>query len=410
MPRVAAELSAIVVGRLKTPGFHAVGGVAGLLLKVSNPNARSWVLRVTIGGKRREIGLGSFNDVSLAEARTRARKLRSDIADGVDPLAERRKASADLAAASMSVLTFDEAARRLIAAKAPEWKNPKHAAQWAATLETYASPTIGKLPVNEVELRHVVDVLSPIWETTTETARRLRGRIESVLAWATVSGYRTGDNPARWKGNLDHVLAKPNRIRKVKHHAALPVDDLHGFMADLRQREGMGARALEFAILTAARSGEVRGATWSEIDLDGAVWTIPANRMKGGREHRVPLSAPAAALLRAMPRDTGETVFFAPRGGEMSDMSLSAVMRRMEVDAVPHGFRSTFRDWSAERTAYPRDVCEMALAHTIGDKVEAAYRRGDLFAKRTNLMADWAKFIDTAPATGNVTPMRKEAI
>lgn len=409
MPRKAKALSALAVGRIKRPGAHAVGGAAGLLLQVTGNGARSWILRVTIGDKRREIGLGSFDDVSLADARDKARVMRGKVADGIDPVAERRKARAELAAASAAVLTFDEATRRLIAAKAPEWKNAKHRDQWAATLKTYASPIMGKMPVDSIELRHVVDVLAPIWEVKTETASRLRGRIESVLAWATVTGYRAGDNPARWKGNLDHVLAKPNKIRKVKHHAALPVDDLHEFMAKLRKRDGIAARALEFAILTASRSGEVRGATWSEIDLDGAVWTVPADRMKARREHRVPLTPAAVALLQAMPRDTGEIVFFAPRGGELSDMALCAVMRRMEVDAVPHGFRSTFRDWAAERTSYPRDVAEMALAHTIGDKVEAAYRRGDLFAKRTRMMADWSKFIDTRPPTGNVAPIRKKA-
>lgn len=409
MPRKAKELSALAVGRIKQPGMHAVGGVAGLMLQVTDAGARSWILRVTIGDKRREMGLGSFDDVSLADARHKARTMRGKIADGIDPVEERRKARAELAGASSAVLTFNEATRRLIAAKAPGWKNGKHRDQWAATLKTYASPTMGKMPVGSVELRHVVDVLTPIWEVKTETASRLRGRIESVLAWATVTGHRTGDNPARWKGNLDHVLAKPNKLKSVRHHAALPVDAMHGFMLDLRKREGIAARALEFVILTAARSGEVRGAKWSEIDLDAAVWTVPAERMKAGKEHRVPLTPAAVALLKAMPRDTGEIVFFAPRGGELSDMALSGVMRRMEVAAVPHGFRSTFRDWAAERSSYPRDVCEMALAHTIGDKVEAAYRRGDLFAKRTKMMADWSRFIETKPATGNVTPMRKTA-
>lgn len=409
MPRKAKELSALAVARIKQPGMHGVGGVAGLTLQVTDAGARSWILRVTVGDKRREIGLGSFDDVGLAGARDKARVMRGKVADGIDPVEERRKARAELAVASSAVLTFDEATRRLITAKAPEWKNAKHRDQWAATLATYAGPIIGRMPVDKVELRHVIDVLTPIWEVKTETATRVRGRIESVLAWATVTGHRTGDNPARWKGNLDHVLAKPSKVRKVTHHAALPVDDLHAFVVELRTRDGIAARALEFVVLTAARSGEVRGATWSEFDLDGAVWTVPAERMKAGREHRVPLCKAAVLLLRAMPRDTGQTVFFAPSGGELSDMALSAVMRRMRVAAVPHGFRSTFRDWASERTAYPRDVCEMALAHAIGDKVEAAYRRGDLFAKRTKMMADWAKFIEAKPPTGNVTPIRKEA-
>jgi len=232
--------------------------------------------------------------------------------------------------------------------------------------------------------------------------------MESVIAWATASGYRRGDNPARWRGNLDAVLPKPGKVAKVTHHKALPIDAVHGFVTDLRTREGIAARALEFVILTATRSGEVRGATWDEIDLDGATWTVPAERMKAGKEHRVPLSARAVALLESLPRMAGsEYVFAAPRGGMLSDMTISAVMRRMEVDAVPHGFRSTFRDWCSERTAYPRDVAEMALAHAITNKVEAAYRRGDLFAKRANMMSDWAKFIDMAPASADVVQLRR---
>ena len=257
-------------------------------------------------------------------------------------------------------------------------------------------------------LSHVVKILEPIWNTKTETATRLRGRIESVLDWATVRGFRHGENPARWKGHLDKILPKPSKVTKVEHHVALPVDDIGAFMAELRKREGVAARALEFAILTAARSGEVRGATWSEIDLDSGVWIIPGERMKAGREHRVPLSEGAIKLLQALPR-FGHTdlVFVAPRGGMLSDMTMTAVMRRMEVDAVPHGFRSTFRDWAAERTAYPRDVAEMALAHTIGDKVEAAYRRGDLFEKRCRMMADWAAFCNTK-VTGDVVPINRK--
>jgi integrase len=402
MPKKAKELTAYQVGRLE-PGMHAAGGATGLYLRVSDTGARNWILRATVGNRRRDMGLGGWPDVPLAEARERARAARRKIERGHDPIEERKTARRALVA----VPTFKWCAEQTIAAKRPEWKNAKHADQWASTLETYAFPTVGKLPVDMVQLSHVVGVLSPLWEAKTETASRLRMRMEAVLAWATASGYRTGDNPARWRGNLDAVMAKPGKLAKVRHHAAVPVDEIHGFVAALRKREGMAARALEFAILTAARSGEVRGATWGEIDTDGAVWTIPAERMKAGKEHRVPLSAPALALLKALPRMAGDDhVFPAPRGGAMSDMSLSAVMRRMEVDAVPHGFRSTFRDWASERTAYPRDVAEMALAHTIGDKVEAAYRRGDLLAKRTNMMADWARFIDTAPASADVVQLR----
>ena len=406
MPKKAKELKPVEVSRLiGRDGFHAVGGVSGLHLQ-NRGDSSAWVLRVTIGNRRRDVGLGGYPDVPLAQARDKARGIRAKIEQGIDPIAERKASRTAL----IGALTFDEAAKRLIEAKSPEWSNAKHATQWQATLDTYASPIIGKMPVDKIELRHVVEVLTPIWHTKTETASRVRSRMEAVLSWATATGARSGDNPARWRGNLDAgILAKPNKIRKVKHHTALPIDDLPGFVADLRQREGVAARALEFAILTAARSGEVRGATWDEIDLDAKVWIIPAERMKAGKEHSVPLVPRAVALLKALPRYAGtDLVFASPTGKVLSDMTLSAVMRRMEVDAVPHGFRSTFRDWASERTNYPRDVAEMALAHTIGDKVEAAYRRGDLMTKRTKMMAEWAKFIEAKPVSGNVVPITKK--
>ena len=406
MPKKVPELKPIQVQRLAArDGFHAVGGVAGLHLQVRGASS-AWVLRATVGPRRRDIGLGGYPDVTLSEARDRARAARAQILKGIDPVEARRAGRIAL----IAVPTFDWCAAQTIAAKRPEWKNAKHADQWANTLETYASPTFGKLPVDAVQLSHIVGVLTPLWTTKTETATRLRARIEAVLAWATVSGHRTGDNPARWKGNLDALLAKPRKVTKVQHHRALPVDELHGFVVDLRQRDGISARALEFLILTATRSGEVRGATWAEIDLGARVWTVPADRMKAGREHRVPLSDAAVALLGALPRMAGtDLVFPSPTGRMLSDMSVSAVMRRMEVDAVPHGFRSTFRDWASERTNYPRDVAEMALAHAIGNKVEAAYRRGDLFAKRVHMMDAWSHFIDTTPATATVTPIRQLA-
>lgn len=406
MPRKAKEASALQVRRWsKEEGLHAVGGVAGLHLQVRG-EAVSWILRATVGDRRRDIGLGGYPDVELAGARDRARDVRAKIANGIDPIEDKRA----LRAALSPVLSFNEAARRLIASKAAEWKNPKHRDQWKSTLDTYASPKIGRMPVDRIELHHVVDVLSPIWTTKTETATRLRGRIESVLDWATVSGFRAGDNPARWRGNLSHVLPKPGKVRKVQHHAALAIDAMPDFMKGLRSRPGTAARALEFSILTATRSQETRGATWSEFDLEAALWTIPAERMKAGKEHKVPLSAQAVSLLESLPRFAGvKFAFPSPSGRMLSDMALSAVTRRMGVEAVPHGFRSTFRDWAAERTNYPRDVAEMALAHTIGDKVEAAYRRGELLAKRTRMMADWAKFIEAKPQAGNVTPIRRKA-
>jgi integrase len=393
MARRAAELGALAVQRLNEPGLHFVGGVAGLALQVKATASRSWILRATVGGKRRDIGLGGFPDVTLAQAREKARALREQVRQGVDPVAERRAAIGRLKAEQAAAMTFEKAARTYVEAHEASWRNPKHAQQWRSTLEQYAYPVMGSALLRDIELRHVMAVLSPIWQEKTETASRLRGRIERVLDWATVCGHREGLNPARWKGHLDKLLARPAKIAKIEHHAALPVAEVRDFMARLRKAEGVGARALEFTILTAARSGEVRGATWSEIDLDESVWTVPAERMKAGREHRVPLTPAAVSLLKVLPRMAGtDYVFVAARGGRLSDMTLTAVLRRMGVDAVPHGFRSTFRDWAAECTNHAREVAEMALAHTIESKVEAAYRRGDLFTKRRRLMEDWADF------------------
>lgn len=406
MPKKAAELGPLQVSRLKSPGLHAVGGVAGLRLQVTPSGSRSWILRTTAGGKRIEKGLGGYPDVTLARAREKAREARDMIERGVNPIEAAKLAKSALAAAVASAWTFDQCAADYIEAKSEGWTNPKHTAQWKATLETYASPVMGRLLVRDIELPHVLRVLEPIWTTKTETATRVRGRIEAVLNWATTKGYRSGLNPARWRGHLENLLAKPGAVAKVEHHAALPAGAMGAFMVRLRAAEGMGARALEFAILTAARSGEVRGATWDEIDLDGAVWTVPAERMKAGEEHSVPLSRQAVALLRSLPRIRGAAlVFQAPKGGELSDMTLSAVLRRMEVPAVPHGFRSTFRDWCSEHTNYPRDAAEMALAHAIPNKVEAAYRRGDLFNKRIKMMQDWANFCGRVQTDATVTPI-----
>jgi integrase len=408
MPKKAAELGPLAVSRLKTPGLHPVGGVSGLRLQVSATGARSWILRTMIAGRRCDKGLGGFPDVSLAVARESAKRVRNLIAEGVDPIEQNRVTRSALAASVAAAWTFDQCAEKYIEAKTPEWSNAKHAAQWTSSLETYASPFIGNLLVRDVGLPHVLDVLRPIWETKTETATRVRSRLEAVLDWAATSGYRDGVNPARWKGHLENILAAPRKVTKVEHHAALPVADLGAFMAKLRAAEGKGARALEFAILTAARSGEVRGATWEEIDLDAATWIVPAERMKASKEHRVPLSDAAVDLLKSTAKESRKgLVFVAPRGGALSDMTLSAVLRRMKVAAVPHGFRSTFRDWASELTAYPSEMAEMALAHTIDSKVEAAYRRGDLFEKRRAMMADWATFCALVKKAVTVTtPIR----
>ena len=402
-------MSAIEVRRLEKPGLYAVGGVPGLALQVLETGGRTWTLRAMIGGRRRDMGLGGFPGVTLAKAREQAAEAREKIRKGIDPIEEQQAARRALHAAVAAALTFDQAAEKYIEAHEAGWRNEKHGKQWRSTLAQFASPVIGHLHVRDIELPHILTILEPIWSTKTETASRLRGRMESVLDWSTVRGYRHGLNPARWKGHLDALLAAPTKVAKVEHHEAMPVDKVAAFMATLRQAEGMGARALEFAILTAARSGEVRGLTAGEIDRKAKVWTVPAGRMKGEREHRVPLSEAALDVLKrvdAMDKPTSDFVFPAPKGGALSDMTLSAVMRRMKLSAVPHGFRSTFRDWAAERTNYPHEVAEMALAHAVGDKVEAAYRRGDLFEKRRNIMNDWAAFLaKPAPVEGKVVPI-----
>ena len=393
MPKKAKELSALAVGRLKEPGRYAVGGVDGLHLRIIG-NSKAWVLRVKVGDRRCDIGLGPYPEVSLGDAREAARVHRRKVREGVDPLQERQDARTALRIERAKSKTFKDCAEAYIEAHKAGWKNAKHAKQWGATLDTYAYPKFGSLPVASIDTALVQDVLRPIWATKTETASRLRGRIESVLDWAKVNGYRDGENPARWRGHLDKLLPARNKVQKVEHHAALPYVEVGAFVADLRKRDGTSARALEFAIQCAARSGEVRGAKWGEVDLAGKVWTIPGERMKAGKEHRVPLSDAAVALLEATPRVKGsDYIFPAPRGGALSDMALTAVLKRMErADLTVHGFRSTFRDWAGETTAYPREVIEHALAHQLKDKAEAAYQRGDLLAKRARLMADWAMY------------------
>lgn len=397
MARKAKELSALEVGRLTSPGHHAVGGVAGLYLYVVDSGARSWVLRTTVGSKRRHMGLGGFPEVPLAKAKEKARAAKEQITQGIDPIAQRIAIASSLKAQQATEITFEKAAQTYIEAHGESWKSPKHRAQWSATLMTYAYPHFGNLLVKDIVQEHVLKALEPIWKTKTETATRLRGRIESILDWATVRKYRTGDNPARWKGHLDKLLPAPGKIQKVEHHKALPASQMPAFIKDLRTREGLAARALEFAILCASRSGEVRGAQWAEIDMGQAIWVIPAERMKAGKEHRVPLSVQALQLLKSIPKsEAGDWVFTSATGKPLSDMALTTVLRRMKVDAVPHGFRSTFRDWAGEMTNHPRDVAEQALAHTLENKVEAAYRRGDALEKRRFMMQEWADYCDAS--------------
>ena len=380
----------------KTPNTYLADG-GSLYLQISAVGTKSWVFRFTspASGKRREMGLGPLITLSLAEARDRALNCRKLLLDGVDPIDQRVVQRQQAQPVITKLPTFDECADKFIVAKRPEWANAKHAAQWEATLNTYASPIIGKLPVDQINTGHVMEILQPIWVNKTESAKRLRGRIETVLDWARVAGYRDGENPARWKGHLDHLLAKPSKVQKVEHHAALPYQQLPEFMHALRQQESISARALEFAILTATRTGETLGARWHEIDFTNRMWTIPAERMKAKREHRVPLSAPAISMLEQMKLIiAGDYIFPGQKAGKpFSNMALPMTLRRMgREDLTAHGFRSTFRDWCSETTAYPSEVAEMALAHSVGSKVEAAYRRGDLFEKRRQLMDDWAGF------------------
>lgn len=416
MPKVAKELSALEVKNLP-PGSHAVGGVAGLILEVSSTGGKTWLLRVRMGSKRREIGLGGYPSTSLSEARQKARDVRQQIAEGQDPVAQRQAQKAALLAQQASLKTFAWCVDSYLDGMEGQWKNAKHAAQWRSTLETYANPIIGKLAVQSIALPHVLEVLNQpqpdkgnaaLWDSKNETASRLRGRVEKVLDWATVHGYRDGLNPARWKGHLDAILKAPNKIQKTEHHKAIPYAEMNPFMKALRQQEGTGARALEFAILCAARSGEVRGATWAEFDLKKGLWTIPGERMKAGKPHTVPLSKQALQLIAAIEPTAGtDLVFPSPRGKVLSDMTLTAVMRRMQLEAVPHGFRSTFRTWGGEQTAYPRDMLEFSLAHTLENKVEAAYMHGTQIEKRRKLMQDWADYVDLPQAHGgNVIPLK----
>jgi integrase len=404
MPKRMAEKRGFELSKLVKPGLHAIGGVPGLYLNVANKNARSWILRLTVAGKRREMGLGPYPEITHVQAKEKAKAAREAVRQGIDPIDQARKARSLLAADRAGQLAFDDCAAAYIQAHAAGWRNVKHGDQWKNTLATYASPVIGKLLVRDVETAHVVKILSPIWATKTETASRVRGRIERVLGWATTSGYRSGENPARWHGHLENLLPKQSQVTTVEHHAAHPWRTVGAFMAVLRQQASTGAKALEFVILTAARSGEVRGATWSEVDLHEALWTIPATRMKAKAEHQVPLSKPALALLRALPRMAGTDLVF-PSGklAPLSDMTLSAVLRRMKIDATPHGFRSTFRDWCSESTNYPREVAEKSLAHAIPSAIEAAYRRGTLLEKRRRLMAEWATYCGRIPVAAPVT-------
>ncbi len=412
MARRLNKLTALAVEKKKEPGRYADGG--GLYLQIGPSGSKSWLYRYTVDGQAREMGLGSLNAVSLSDARTKAADCRKARDRGLDPILARK---ADQAAARLSAaksISFKECAEAYVDAHQATWRNAKHADQWRTTLRTYAEPTFGDLPVQDIDLTLVLKVLEPIWNAKPETATRLRGRIEAVLNWATVRGYRQGDNPARWRGHLDKVLPARGKVRAVKHHPALPYDEIGTFLDSLRAQDGIAARALEFLILTAARTNEVTGARWREFDLAEKVWTVPASRIKAKREHRVPLSPRAQAIVSALKHDDQEDqgfVFEGARSGKpLSNVSLLAVLKRMKrTDITAHGFRSTFRDWAAERTSFPREVAEMALAHAIGNKVEAAYRRGDLFNKRRRMMDAWAAQCEARKSHGEVVPIGSKA-
>ncbi|GLK71561.1 integrase arm-type DNA-binding domain-containing protein [Ancylobacter dichloromethanicus] len=387
------KLSALQVSRIAEPGRYGDGG--GLWLQVTPAGTKSWLFRFMLDGRARQMGLGSLSDVTLAEAREAARGARRMASEGIDPIDARAKQRAEARAARLRHVTFRDCAERYVTAHEAGWRNPKHRDQWRNTLTSYADPIVGDLAIGQIDTALVLKVLEPIWRVKPETASRTRGRIEAVLDWAQARGYRQGENPARWRGHLDKLLPSKAKVRRVEHHGALPFLRVPAFVAALRAKPFVSAKALEFTILTAARTGEVIGARWHEIDLGEASWTVPAERMKAGREHRVPLSPRTVEMLRSLPREDGGFVFPGAKAKSgLSNMAMLQLVRGMDgtEGLTVHGFRSAFRDWASEQTDCPREVAEAALAHTISDKVEAAYRRGDLFDKRRRLMEDWATF------------------
>lgn len=414
MPRKAKELTALEVGRLKGPGLYPVGNPPGLYLQVVPSGARTWIYRAMMAGKRRDMGLGGFPGVTLAAAREAAREARQAISEGADPIEARKAAKREAVEAAASRVTFQWCAEQYIAAHRAGWKNAKHADQWANTLQTYAYPVLGDMLVSGIKLEHVMRVLDPIWLTKNETASRLRGRVEKVLDWAKVAGYRAGDNPAAWKGNLSASLPKPSKVQAPtkKHHPAVQVAQVGLFARDLRALDGTAAKALEFTLLTAARTEEVLSMVWGEVDLSERVWTAPAGRTKGSKTHRYPLSEQALRVLEAMmPGDAGAYVFKGRKrkgntNTRLSDMAMVAVMRRMGYKdrdgrvCVPHGLRSSLRDWGGDFTTYPRELLETALSHTVGNETERAYRRSDALEKRRVLMQDWANYCDKVGSAG----------
>jgi integrase len=411
MARVIGRLKAVTVTKAKTPGLLADGG--GLYLRIGPTGGKSWVFRYRRDGRLHDMGLGPLHTVSLAEAREKAQDCRKLRLQKADPIETRKAGQVEAKLAAASAVTFRECAERYIEAHRAGWRSQKHAVQWPTTLTTYVYPVFGELPVQAIDVALVMKALEPIWTEKTETASRTRGRIETVIDWAAARGYRQGENPARWRGHLENLLPNKTKLRRVKHHPALPYHAIGPFMAELRQQEGIAARALEFLILAAARSGEVIGACWDEINRAERLWIVPAERMKAGKEHRVPLSDAAMAVVGQMAEIRhGEFVFPGRKTNRpITAAAIWALLRRMGRDDLTtiHGFRSTFRDWCAEQTNFPAEVAEMALAHTVGDKVEAAYRRGDLYQKRRQLAEAWAAFCAGQSTGGEVVPIRVAA-
>jgi len=421
MPKIAKELTDLQVRKLNEPGWHAVGGVAGLLLQVRKPSgtgtklSRSWVLRIKNGAKRVPLGLGSYPQLTLKEAREKAQRLVVEARDGVDLLESKRARRQALLDAQAKSKTFEQVAKEYVEAHSADYTNEKHRKQWVSTLQSYAYPLIGKMPVASIEMTHILQVLTQettghdgepakLWYAKPQTGYRLLGRIKTVLDAASVAGYRSGTNPATWTGYLDTQLPSPKKVRPVKHHKAAPYERLGEVMAALRRNDSISSKALQFLCLTAVRSGSVRLAQWDEIDFQKKLWTIPAANTKTRQEHRVPLQPEAVELLKSVPRMVGvKRIFPNPRGTALSDMALSQLMRgllergEITVEAVPHGFRSTFRDWAAEKTSYPDEIRKAASGHTVGDAVQKAYQRSDLLEKRRELMDDWAKFVSKRP-------------
>jgi integrase len=399
-------LSAASVAKLTKPGRYAVGD--GVYLQVSESNtkiSRAWLLRFQLNGRARHMGLGPHELVTLAEARAKARDARRLLLDKIDPIEARRAQHRERLLETARGKPFRECAEAYIASHEAGWRDPRSHRQWVRSLTSYVYPRLGDLPVAAIDTALVLAALEPIWRTKPETGSRVRGRIESILDWARVRGYRTGENPARWRGHLDHLLPARNRVRRVEHFAALPYAELPALMVRLRDQRGAPAAGLEFLILTAARTNEVLGARWGEID--GNVWTVPAERMKSGKPHRVALSDRAVEIVASLPRE-GEFIFVgAGTSATSNPHQLKRALHRMGYDNITvHGFRSCFRDWAAETTTHPNHVVEMALAHVIGNGVESAYRRGDLFEKRRQLMQDWSEYCGRPHAEDDLVPLR----